>query len=330
MASTGRGPTSPFFVFYGEEDFFLDRGLDVARHWPNRDVITLDASEGLDDLTLVQELETRGIDAAPRTIIVEEAQKLKESKKKALRAYVDEASPTDTTAVLVAIVRSEKLPDVWAHVGAKGKLSEHKKFKPWPDKSGKTECQRWIETEAKRVGLLLEDGVPEFIIQMTGDNLYRILNELRKLYLLVGNGNKVTKQHVASVIAVTPTSEPKDVVEAAFAKNTKAAMNSLSLLYKTMGEEASIPVTYGLMREATKTLTARYMLDKGSSDEEIAVALGMNPWRCRSFFLPMVRKHDQRALAQYMRQLCKLDQDVKGPSRSKRTLVELTVLSIAG
>jgi DNA polymerase III delta subunit len=336
MATVARGPAAPFFVFYGEEDFFLDRGIEVARHWPGRRVTTLDASEGLDDLSLVQELETNVMDAEPRTIIVDEAQKLKETKLKALRIYADEKAAGDTSVVLVAIVRSkdpnkpEKLSDLWSHIGAKGKITEHRRFKPWADKSGKSEYHKFIESEAKRVGLGLEDGVSDFIFQMTGDNLYRILNELRKLYLLVGNGNKVTKQHVASVIAVTPTAEPKDVIEASFAKNVKGAMNSLSLLYKSMGDEVSVRIVFGLMIEAQKLLMARYMLDKGSSEDDIAAAVGMHPFRCKVAFLPNVRRHSQKDLARLMRRLCKLDQDVKGPSRSKRTLVELTVLSIAG
>jgi DNA polymerase III delta subunit len=106
-------------------------------------------------------------------------------------------------------------------------------------------------------------------------------------------------------------------------------MNALSLLYKG-GEDASVRVTYGLMRETQKMLTARFLLDKGSSDDEVAAAIGMHPYRCKLTFLPNVRKHDQTSLIRVMRRLCKLDQEVKGASSSKRTLVELTVLSIAG
>lgn len=328
--SAVRGPASPFFVFYGEEDFFLDRGAEVARRWPGRDVRFIDADEGLTEAELTSMLEMVPADETQRTFIIDNAQKLKETKAKLLRKYVEGVSPRDVSTVLVGIVRAEKLSDLWTFIGTKGKTTEHKKFKPWADKSGKTEYEKWLETEAKRVGLGFELGVTEFICQMCGDDLYRLLSELKKLYTLVGNGNKVTMKHVSSVIAITPKSEPKDVVEYAFAKNRKEAMNSLSQVYKTMGDEASIPIVYGLMRESQKALSARAMLDKGSSDEDIATALGQNPWRCKTFFLPMVRKHSQSSLLQYMRRLCKLDTDVKGSSRSKRTQVELTVLTIAG
>lgn len=346
---TRNGPGFAFYVYHGEEEFFLDRGLLAARHWPNRTITYIDASEGLDDITLVETLESIQMDDSARTIIVDEAQKLKETKSKVLRKYVDEKSPGDLSVVLVAIARSDKLAEVWSYTGARGKLSEHKPFlawaqrppkgkedrererkrRPWIFKEGDSEHHQWLEYEAERVGLKLDVGVGAWVAQMTGGDLYRIRNELRKLLLLVGPHGKVTMGQAMSVTAITPTAEPRDVVEAAFGKNLKGAMNALSLLYKA-GDEASVRITYGLMREAQKMLAARHLLDKGSSDDEIAAAVGMHPYRCKLTFLPNVRKHDQTSLIRAMRRLCKLDLEVKGASSSKRTLVELTVLSIAG
>lgn len=326
--ATVKGPVASYYVFFGEEDYFLDKAIDFVQRWPDREVVRLDASEGLSEEELVDILETQTIDDVKRTIVVDYANKLKESKAKVLRHYVDTRA-SGQGEVLVAIVRSGKLSDLWSGIGAKGKLAEHKKFKPWPDKTGKNDYERWIETEAKRFGLGLESGVPELIYQMTGESLYRISNELRKLLLLVGNGNKVSKQHVISVIAVTPNALPKDVVEAAFAKNPKQAMNSLSLLFRSEGDSASVPLVYSMMRETQKYLTARYLLDKGASQDEIATAVGMHPYRCKISLLPHLKKHDQRSLISLMQRLCKLDRDVKSSSISKRTLVELTVLSIA-
>lgn len=327
---SSRGPQTAFYVIYGDEDFFLDRGLDWAKSWPNRSVTYLNASEKLDDHALLQELETQGVDEREITVIVDEAQKLKETKNKPLREHLENWSTRDTKVVLVGICRTEKLPEIWGLVGAKGKTILHKKFKPWPDKSGQTEYHKWLEDEAKRIGLKLEPGVADLIIQMTGQNLYRIQTELKKLHTVLGLGGLVTKSYLSSVIAVTPSSEPRDVVEATLNKNLNGAMNHLSLTYKAMGDEASVPIAYGLMREVSKTLTGKHMLGQGRSEEEIAAALGMHPWRCKTFFLPMVSKHNIADLVRYMKQLCKLDLDVKGPSRSKRTLVELAVLSIAG
>lgn len=327
--AANRGPSAAFYVLFGGESFLLDRGIEMAKRWPGRRVVELNASEGLSEPELMDVLEETGIDNEPRTIILEDAHKLKESKGKLLRAYVENKSISDTNEVLVVVSRNEKLSELWQVVAARGKSIEHKKFKPWPDKTGKNDYEKWLETEAKRVGMSLDQGVPEFIFQMTGDNLYRLHNELRKLYLLVGNGNRATKQHVSSIITVSPSALPRDVVDAAFSKNLKQAMNSLSILFRNEGDSAAVRVVYGMMKEAEKFLGARYMLDNGRSDDEIASWVNMHPYRCKISFLPHLKKHDQKSLVRLMRQLCKLDRDVKSSALSKRTLVELTVLSIA-
>ena len=107
-------------------------------------------------------------------------------------------------------------------------------------------------------------------------------------------------------------------------------MNSLSVLYKNQGDEALIPVVYALMRQVEKTLIARRLLDKGTSEADVAVALGVKPWILQKSILPQARQHGAKDLVRHMGRLCKLDVDVKGPARSKRTLVELAVLAIAG
>jgi len=70
-------------------------------------------------------------------------------------------------------------------------------------------------------------------------------------------------------------------------------------------------------------------LEKKATDEEIAVAIGMNPWRCKTYFLPNVRKHTLGGLISVLGGLRKLDVDVKSSARSRRTRVELAVLAIA-
>jgi DNA polymerase III delta subunit len=106
-------------------------------------------------------------------------------------------------------------------------------------------------------------------------------------------------------------------------------MNLLSTLYKSEGDKAHVPIAYALMKQIEKLMAARYMLDAGMSAEDIASALGMHPWRFKTAMLPKVQKHEMRDLIQHMKKTALLDAGVKGSTHSKRTLVELTVLSIA-
>jgi DNA polymerase III delta subunit len=330
-AKVTSGPNVPFFVSYGEEDYYLDQDLGLARTWGGRVPMVIDASiEALDDNDLVKILEMPNEDDSPRTVIVEEAQKVKESKGKSkpLREYADSKSVSDLRVVLVAIVRGSKLPEMWSHLAAKGKLRERQKLKTY--ESNNEVIKDFIPKHAISLGLVLDKDVDRQLFQLTGGNLYAIRNELRKLHLLVGNSGKVTIKHLALITTNTSKTEPWDVASAAFARNQKEAMNSLSRVYRTMGEEASVPIVSGLMRELQKTIVAKHLLKSDMPVKDIAGVLGVPFIWCRDTLLPNARKHDEKTLASLMTRLCRLDADVKGPSRSKRTLVELAVLSIAG
>lgn len=320
MATQSRSPTAPFFVCFGTEDFFLDRDIERAKAWNGRTVITFDGHD-LDDSELVSLLETQ---ADPRTIIIDDAQKMKGDK--SLRRYIEEKVVTDLSTILVAIVRTEKLPEVWSQAVSKGKGFERKKPPPW--ELEKTVI-KWLETEATRLKITLDKDVPTLLFQYVGGDYYRLANELRKLAVLVGHG-KVEKKHLILVTSPSPTAEPHQIAEATIAKEPKKAMNLLSTLLKNQGEEALVPVVASLMRQVEKTLLVRRALDKGMPEDDIATTVGMKLYPLKNFALPVARKHDTRSLVRHMGRLCRLDSDVKGPARSKRTLIELAVLAIAG
>lgn len=310
----------PFIVSFGAEDYFLDRDLVRARGWKNRTVFQVDGGD-MTDAELVSLCETVGLDFAERIVIVDDAQKVKGEKE--LKAYIDARDPTDGSTVLVAIIRGEKLPDVWARAAKKGKLFEHKKLKTFESNN---EVVKWIGSEALRLELGLDKGVAEFLFQMVGGDLYKIANELQKLQLLVGKGHKVTLAHLKLVLAPSPTAEPWQVAEAVVEKDRKKALNLLSVVYRTMGEEAHVPLAFSLIKQVEKLLVARSLLDQRASEDEIAVAVGMHPWRCKTHFIPQVKKHTLGGLISCLGDLRRLDADVKGPARSKRTRVELAVL----
>ncbi len=322
MATKTKVPDS-FVVSFGAEDYFLDRDLEKARAWKDRQVVLV-SGEDVKEAEFVGLCETGNLDGTPRVVILDDAQKLKGDK--ALKSYIAAREPHDNGTVVVAIVRSEKCPAVWNDAAKKGRLIEHKKLKTWDSNN---EVVKWIENEARRQGLVLDNGISDTLFQYVGSNLYRLSNELTKLALLVGPNGKVGIEQVALVIAKSQTAEPYQVAEAAFAKDARRAMNTLSTVYRTMGDDAHVPITFSLIRQTEKFVLARSLIDRQTPEDEIATALEMNPWRFKTQFLPVVQRHRLPDLVRLMGRLRKLDVDVKSSAKSKRTLVELAVMSIA-
>lgn len=278
--------------------------------------------DDIDDYELVSVCETRTFDGGDRVVVLDNAQKIKG---KAIEAYIEDKSADDDSVVLAAIVRGNNLPKLWAKAAEKGKAIEYPKYKPWQqDKQ-----IRRIEAEAKTIKVKLARGIPELMLKVIGDDLRQIVNELKKLVYIVGENGTVEKKHLALVLTHMYPAEPWDVANAAAAGNPKRAMTLLSFLYKHMGEGASVPITIALMSLVRKLVVARQILDRGEPESVAAVSLGMHEFAFKKNVLPLAKRHPVDRLLKQMVDLCRLESQVKGPARSKRTLVELAVLSLA-
>lgn len=312
------GTFNSFIVSFGDDDFFLDRDM-VRAQQGKRSVVKLDAEEDLSDVALVELCKTYS--DTPRIIIVDNAQKLKGTK--VLQEFIEERNTEDRSLVIVAIVRSTKLPEIWGLAGTKGKVVERQKLKPW-DNDGYV---FFIKNEATKLGVAITKEVAEMLLQFVGTDLYRLENELRKLAIFVGRLGVIKKEHISLITTPTPKAEPFQIAEQVMDKNLGKALNLFSVLCKNSGDDAIIPVVYALMKQVEKTLIIRSCQDKGVSEGDIADFVGMKNWPYKNIAAPIARKHDVKSLVGYMGRLCKLDADVKSSARSKRTLVELTMLS---
>jgi DNA polymerase-3 subunit delta len=219
----------PFVVSFGGEPYFLDKDLEKARSWEGRIVAFFDG-DGLTDQELVSFCESPPFDGGERVVIIDDAQKIKGDKQ--LKRYIETKNSADTMTVIVAIIRSEKLPEIWASAAKKGRRLEYKKLKTYEDNN---EVIRWVEAEAKRLGVVLDKGVSGMLYQLVGADLHRLANELEKLQVITKKGEVVTTAILSTVISPSPTSEPWQVAEAAMEKDIKKAMNLLSVLYRNQG-----------------------------------------------------------------------------------------------
>jgi DNA polymerase III delta subunit len=311
----------PFKVAYGAEDFHLDRVIEKACQG-KRKIVRLDG-EGLTDVALVAHCEA--YEEAPRTIILDNAQELKGADD--LKAFIAARDNRDQSLILLAIVRGTKLPAVWQLPDNKGTTFEHKKPKPWATDT----YIDFVVSEAALNHVNISKEVATLLAEFVGPDLYRLANEVRKLAIYVGRAHSITKEHVLLVTTRTPQAEPSMIAEEAIRKNATKAINLFSILYGNVGEQkACVPVLNALMKQVERTLVIRTLQDKGTSDDDIPSLIDMNPWHYKKSLSGQVaRKHDVKSLVGHMRQLCKLDAYVKTGSLSKRTMVELTILSIA-
>lgn len=316
----------PFIVVYGDEDFYQDRyvaGRKAA--WKNRSVLHKDASETTEG-AIVSFCETRSFldeEEGGRAVILDNAQDLKTDT--VLAEYIEGRDVKDFSTILLAVIRGPKIPPLWGAAAKKGATLSYLKLRPW-------EVQKAVDRikeEASSLGLKLDSGIAELIHKGIGDNLRMAVNELSKISYIVGPDKLVKKDHVVRVISPNTEVEPRHVAEAALSKNRVLAANRLSKMFKAQGDSACVPIVSSCLYQVEKILVTRQMLDQGDAVATIAQRFGMHEYACKMNLIPLAQKHTVKVLLGHMNHLCKLDAQVKGAARSKRTLVELAVLAIA-
>lgn len=318
-----RKPPRIINIFYGEERYLLDRELRRALKWPDRLIMYLNGEKASED-AIVSALDDRPLlDDAGIAVVVDNAEQVKLGA--ALEGYVDQMGEEhDGSAILVAICRTGRLAKGWTQLGKKGRLVEHPRFKPWE----KDKIKERMVKETSLLGLTLADGAFDVLFRVHGEQCDCIVNEIRKAALLLAKGEVVTSDLVLSLCARRVAVAPWDVAEAAFAKDVKRAMQTISMLYQDKGDEVLVPIVASLIKQLEQTVVMRSLLDRQQSAEAIAAALKLHPYRVQKELI-VVQKHTTVQLINQMKNLCELEAQVKGAAPSKRTLVELAVLSLA-
>jgi len=319
----GTKHSGPFVVAYGEEDFLLDRIIALGRSWKDRQVTQLNGDDGLTDYEVVSYCEQDSFDSQKkRVVVLDYANKVKGDK--ALTTYVEDKKLEDDRVVLVAVIRSEKLPKVWQMAAAKGRMEYYKKLRPWETQPLKER----IENEGKRLKLKLDNELIDACVLYFGDNLRRIANELRKLSL-ISKGGRATKKDFLAIAVPNIEINPFEIAKVATNKESKRALRMASTLFKMNGDSAAVPITAGLVSHVEQLIVTRQLLDGGVEQKTIAEMLGVPLYPVQKDIIPRAKKHTVPELLTQMKNLCRLDAQVKGAARSKRTLVELAILSIA-
>lgn len=309
-------------MLFGDEDHLINQALFELKSNKTREIVFFDG-DGLDAYDVVDLCETRT--GYNRAAIIDNAQKVTKNADVLLR-FIEGRDPEDKSVFLMVVVRGTALKGAWVKAASeRGRTVSYLKPKPW-----ETEKQiARIQEEAKRAKVRLGKEVPELLLKVLGYDLALIANELGKASYLVGDQKVVGRDDILALIPHVFPTQPWEVAEAAASKRPKQALNLLGFVYRNLGDGASIPVAYALMRLVEKLLVARNLSDRGASTKEVADRLGMHEYAYKMNLLPLVRRHEVPRLADQMRTLCRLDSVIKGAASSKRTHVELAVLALA-
>jgi DNA polymerase III subunit delta len=303
------------YLLLGDDEERKARGVEKLR--ADRPVDAYDASSTGPE-TVVSACNAFSLFGAGPFVVVKDLDAWNAAQKAVIVDYLDDPSPgSDLILIGKKLGARERL------LSAVKKSGEVHTFE---QPRGKT-LVRWVVGHAKKQGLDLPVEVAEDLTARCSDDKMRLLQETEKLALYVGDGT-ATHDDVAALCPPDVQSNIFAFVDSLAAGERDRALRLLEDLIAT--GEPPLRLTFMIRRQFQLVARARALLDRGTSQKELASILKVPPFVARKLD-EQGRKLDEEDLEFALALIQDLERGLKGGTNLPENLqVEMTVLKLSG
>ena len=265
---------------------------------------------------ILDELRTAPFLTEKRVVVVKGADDFVSNNRQILESYFE--NPCHT-GILILTVKSwpattklaKKLPKI-------GKLIKTVELKAWQLPRHLIEYAR----DAHKKKLTTETA--ELLIELVGDELTRLYNEIDKLALFAHTEKSITESHVASLIGHNRIYGVFAVIDACLASNISQALARLRNMFAE-DKNAEYTVIGAFAFHFRRLFDAKVMLDKGVYPDEVIKRLRI--WGNKDGFFTQVRRMSLKQIGSILQQLAEIDFKIKTGQTKAEVAVEQLVLS---
>jgi DNA polymerase-3 subunit delta len=306
-----KGP-APVYVFAGPEALLRNRAAALlAESDPElgANVIRLEASE-TDWARVVDELYTPPFLSKKKLVVLVDEGNFVHNHAEDLRGYLKQPSMAN---VLAALVPTEKLP---ALAGAC--VVECRSLKPG-------DLQRWMSSEAQRLGKTLDRTAGELLAARAGGSLSSLAGHLEKLALHAGSRASITSEDVKTLVGYQEEREVYELSLAAASKDVAKAYRVLRALIQA-GEAVQV-LLWKLAWQYRKLAEAKKLLAAGRRRFEVTSQLQITYYADE--FLKLVDGHSLSELVDKHGEILKADVALKTSGGNEVPVLESLVCRLA-
>lgn len=314
-----RGRVAPAYYLYGEE-LLVEEALEallgalVPAEGREFNLEILRGNEGILGVIL-QAARIPPIFSPRRVIFVKEADQLGLASFQELASYVENPVPT-TTLILVG-----KKPD-----------SRTRLFKVLEQRGGllsfeaprRDSLKEWLKKLALKLGKTLTPEALDLLLELVGEDLRSLHNELEKVCLFVGDGMFIQRGHVEALVGEQRSLSVFQLVEAVSRGQVETSLRCLSRLLET-GEDP-MAILAMLARQFRLLLKAKELQRRGATVHELQDSLGVYP-RYLGGLLQQAQTFPPVRLQAGLGRLLQADSELKGGG-DKRLILERLVVDL--
>lgn len=324
LSDIKKGNTKPIYFLMGDEPYFIDLISDFIED------TVLDESEkgfnlqvmygrdvSIDDI--VGASKRYPMMAEKQVIIVKEAQDLSRTIEK-LTSYAENVQPTTVLVINYKYKKLDKRKKLYKAINKSGLIVESKKLY-------ENEVASWITNILKRKNYKIEPKASQMLVEFLGTDLSKIVNELKKLMLILPENSIISDSHIEENIGISKDFNNFELLKAIGGKDIVKANRIINYFVENPKNNPTVMTVSLLNNFFTKLLLFHGLQNK--SKDNVAKALSVGFYFVEDYFLA-ARNYNMRKVAQVIGFL--RDADVRskgvGANQSQEDILKELVFKI--
>jgi len=315
-------PTACVYVIKGNDDVLVNSECDklmddlIAPEHRQMSLVNIDIDK-TNIADVLDELRTLPFLSDKRVVLIKKADKFISANRTVMESYFDNPS---STGILVLVVRKWDSP--WKLAKQLPKIGKLISVKA-PTKG---QLPRILVNYAReKYGKTLVINAARLLLELHGDNIVTLYNEIDKLALFADSDKAVNVSHIESLVANNRMFNAFAVISTVSAGNTGEAVNKLRKMFAE-DKSTEYSVVGAFAYHFRKMFNARVMLDNRVHPS--AIAKSLNIWYDKDEFFILLKKLSLTQIAAVIQKLADIDYSIKTGAANAKIAIEKLVLDL--
>jgi len=317
------GNFSLIYYLFGEEDLLKDESFSrlkevlLAGGLSDFNYDLFHAGEA-DISKALAAASTLPVMAPRRLVVIKDADKLKAADEQLLLTYIDDPSPS--TALVMVGKSVDKRKKFFLSLSKKGTVVEHSR--PY-----EREMPKWIKWLAGKKDLQLSESACRYLVDIIGNDLTSISNEIEKVSLYAGPGKRIELEDLEAISVDIKARTVFQLIDALGEKNLKKSLKNLKKLID--GGESPILILSMILRQLRLIWIGKDILKRGGKEEEVRKKTKLPPFVLKGY-LKQVKMFSEEELHSAYDSIFDLDIKFKSTAIDKEKAIELLMFRLCG
>jgi DNA polymerase-3 subunit delta len=315
------GKIPPVYLWYGEDRFLIQEGLQVLKSFyfmmdPSGSGIEVVSAKELSPEVIVERANTMSF-FANSLVVVEDVTYFQDGQTVDMKPFLDYfANPNPSTCLLFiaeSVHRGRKFYKALDKIGEIFEFCAPKRAQDW---------LTWVQSELKVRGKSMDAQVASLFIEWAGHHTGVLSQELDKLVVFSGDRQKITTEDIK---AITPRTMEASVFDLLDAVAGRSSAKALKTLQEVLRQEHPLKVLTLLVRQVRLLLGCNALRKRGGNVTEAPSVLGISPYEAQKVWQQSLRLSNEQ-LSVAMFECLKTDVAIKTGGGDPGILLEIMIV----